>query len=62
MSENEKQAVQAKVEKPSQERIQHELGSAQSIDDFFGKEGIFGRLFATRLEQMLEAEQTAELG
>jgi transposase-like protein len=36
--------------------------SAQSIDDFFGKEGIFARLFATTLEQMLEAELTAKLG
>jgi transposase-like protein len=47
---------------PSVERIQHELASAQSIDDFFGKEGIFARLFAGTLEQMLEAELTAHLG
>ena len=47
---------------PSLERIQAELGSAKSIDDFFGKEGIFARLFATTLEQMLDAELTAELG
>src|SRR5918912_1439240 len=47
---------------PSVERIQHELASAQSIDDFFGKEGIFARLFAGTLEQMLEAKLTAHLG
>ena len=47
---------------PSVERIQHELASAQSIDDFFGKEGIFARLFADTLEHMLEAELTAQLG
>src|SRR3712207_5050070 len=47
---------------PSVERIQHELASAKSIDDFFGKEGIFARLFAGTLEQMLEAELTAQLG
>src|SRR3712207_5995698 len=47
---------------PSVERIQQELASAKSIDDFFGKEGIFARLFATTLEQMLEAELTAHLG
>jgi putative transposase len=47
---------------PSVERIQQELGSAQSIDDFFGKEGIFARLFAGTLEHMLEAELTAQLG
>ncbi len=49
------------------ERIQQELASATSIDDFFGKEGIFTRkrvpgLFAGTLEQMLEAELTAHLG
>src|SRR4028118_163625 len=47
---------------PSVERIQQELASAKSIDDFFGKEGIFARLFAGTLEQMLEAELTAHLG
>src|SRR3982751_431574 len=47
---------------PSVERIQQELASAESIDDFFGKEGIFARLFASTLEHMLEAELTAHLG
>jgi transposase-like protein len=47
---------------PSLETIQAELGKAESMDDFFGKEGIFARLFAETLEQMLEAELTAELG
>lgn len=40
---------------PSVERVRQELASAQSLDDFFGKEGIFARLFATTIEQMLEA-------
>lgn len=31
---------------PSVEHVQHELGSAKSLDDFFGREGIFARLFA----------------
>jgi len=44
------------------ERIQQELATAKSIDDFFGKEGIFARLFAGTLEHMLEAELTAHLG
>jgi putative transposase len=61
MLTNEKRE-QSKIEIPSLERIQQELGSAKSIDDFFGKEGIFARLFATTLEQMLEAELTAHLG
>lgn len=47
---------------PSVEHIQQELARAKSIDDFFGKEGIFARLFAGTLEQMLEAELTAHLG
>lgn len=47
---------------PSVERIQQELATATSIDDFFGREGIFARLFAGTLEQMLEAELTAQLG
>ena len=47
---------------PSAERVQQELARAQSLDDFFGKDGIFARLFADTLEQMLEAELTAHLG
>lgn len=47
---------------PSVERVQQELGSAKSLDDFFGKEGIFARLFADTLEQMLQAELTSHLG
>lgn len=47
---------------PSVEAIQNELGTAESIDDFFGKEGIFARLFAGTLEAMLEAELSEELG
>src|SRR3569832_543175 len=44
---------------PSLERIQHELASATDLNDFFGNHGIFARLFATTVEQMLEAELTA---
>lgn len=47
---------------PPVERLQQELATARSIDDFFGKEGIFARLFAGTLEHMLEAELTAQLG
>src|SRR5215510_13941593 len=47
---------------PSIERVQQELASATSLDDFFGRDGIFARLFATTIEQMLEAELTAHLG
>jgi putative transposase len=47
---------------PSVEAIQRELGKAESIDDFFGKDGIFSRLFAETLETLLEAELTEQLG
>ncbi len=48
-----------KIDLPSAEAIQQELSSAKSIDDFFGRAGIFARLFSKTLEQMLEAELTA---
>src|SRR5262245_41093404 len=47
---------------PSVERVQQELATATSIEDFFGKEGKNARLFATTIEQMLDAELTAHLG
>ncbi len=53
---------QPSVPMPSVEHIQQELASAKSLDDFFGKDGIFARLFATTIEHMLEAELTAHLG
>ena len=47
---------------PPAEVVQQELAKAKSMDDFFGKEGIFARLFANTLEQMLQAELTEHLG
>ena len=47
---------------PSVEKVRQELGRAESIDDFFGNAGIFAKLFANTLEQMLEAELTDQLG
>jgi hypothetical protein len=35
---------------PSTEKVQKELSTAKSTDDFFGKEGIFARLFSKTLE------------
>jgi len=55
-------AVARTVEMPAWEKVQAELMSAKSIDDFFGREGIFARLFGKTLEQMLEAELTEHLG
>jgi len=50
------------VEMPGAEEVARELATAKSMDDFFGKEGIFARLFARTLEQMLEVEMTEHLG
>lgn len=47
---------------PDAQAVQRELATAQSMDDFFGKDGIFARLFAKTIEQMLEAELSAYLG
>ena len=47
---------------PSAEEVQRELAKAKSMDDFFGKEGIFARLFAQTIEEMLETELSEHLG
>jgi putative transposase len=47
---------------PPMELIQQQLGSAKSMDDFFGKEGILSRVFGHTLEKLLEAELTDHLG
>jgi transposase-like protein len=47
---------------PSAEQVLAELSTATSMDDFFGKGGIFARLFARTMEAMLEAKMTAHLG
>jgi len=62
MTQDENPKVNREVPLPPLEVIQQELGSAKSMDDFFGKEGIFARLFGKTLEHLLEAELTAHLG
>jgi transposase-like protein len=47
---------------PSAEEVAAELGKAETMDDFFGKDGIFANLFSSTLEHMLEAELTDQLG
>ncbi len=54
------QIIQATL--PPLELIQQELGNAQSMDDFFGKDGILARVFGHTLEKLLDAELTAKLG
>jgi transposase-like protein len=47
---------------PDPEELARELGKAGSIDDFYGKDGIFARMFSKTIEQMLETELSADLG
>jgi putative transposase len=47
---------------PDAEEVAGELAKASSIDDFYGKDGIFARLFSQTIEQMLESELTEKLG
>jgi len=63
MTENKKakkEAIQKHL--PDPEELARELSKAESIDDFYGKEGIFARMFSKTIEQMLETELTEELG
>lgn len=47
---------------PDPEELAQELAKAASIDDFYGKDGIFARMFSNTIEQMLETELTEKLG
>jgi transposase-like protein len=47
---------------PDPEELANELAKAKSIHEFYGKDGIFARLFSKTIEQMLEGELTEELG
>ena len=47
---------------PSAEIVAAELGKAKSIDDFFGKDGIFAKLFSKTIEEMMAAELSDHLG
>ena len=56
------QKEEIKKHLPDPEDLARELAKAESIDDFYGKDGIFARMFSKTIEQMLEAELTEELG
>src|SRR5574339_739550 len=62
MSDESKKGKKIQEIMPSAEEVQKELAKAKSMDDFFGKEGIFARLFANTIETMLETELSEELG
>jgi transposase-like protein len=62
MTQNEPNKDENKRQLPDPEELARELANAKSIDDFYGKDGIFARLFSETVEQMLEAELTEKLG
>jgi putative transposase len=62
MSQNQLPSNKQPFTMPTAEEVQRELATATSIDDFFGGDGIFARLFAQTLEEMMAAELTNELG
>ena len=47
---------------PDADRVGAELAKSESMDDYFGKDGIFAKLFANTLEQIMEEELTDHLG
>jgi transposase-like protein len=51
-----------KIPMPAAEKVAEELGKAKSINDFYGKDGIFAKLFSKTIEQMLQAEMDEHLG
>lgn len=61
-TEPEKNKPEKRIEMPSTEKVVEELSKAKTMDDFFGRDGIFANLFARTLEQMLEAELSEKLG
>ena len=62
MSDEKKKPRNIQEVMPSTEAVQRELSKAKSMDDFFGKEGIFAKLFSHTIEEMLETELSDHLG
>jgi len=62
MSEEKSKPRKIQEVMPSAEEVQRELSKAKSMDDFFGKEGIFAKLFSHTIEEMLETELSEHLG
>jgi transposase-like protein len=62
MTETGNNTKKKRIGLPSTEKVQEELAKVESMDDFFGRDGIFARLFSDTLEQMLDAELSDHLG
>jgi putative transposase len=59
MTERKRSAV---VKLPSAEEVQAAMSEVRSTDDFFGKDGMFARLFRDTIQDLLEVELTEHLG
>lgn len=46
----------------SKAHLQQELDKINNVDEFFGREGLFAKLFSETLERMIEAELSEHLG
>ena len=57
---NRKDTGKKRADMPSVEKVQEELAKVESMDDFFGRDGIFARLFANTLERV--CKETVEAG
>ena len=62
MNERQNKENKKRFDMPSVEKVQEELLKVESMDDFFGKDGIFAKLFANTIGKMLEAELSDHLG
>ena len=47
---------------PDAEAIAKQMAKVESIDDFFGKDGVFANLFSQTIEEMIKGELTDHLG
>lgn len=47
---------------PDPVKVAQELGKATNVNDFWGKDGIFARMFGKTMETMMQAEMSQHLG
>lgn len=57
-----KKDIQKEGYLPTVEQIAQEMAGLQNIEDYFGRDGMFSRLFGKAVEKMIEAELTDKLG
>lgn len=64
MQKEKKQAAtnEPNINMPTADEVTKTLSKAKTMDDFFGKKGLFAKLFAKTIKGMLAAELTESLG